>query len=171
MKLTIVRTDASMPVESALDVIRNFLFGVLKGFSTNDHKSWCRVWHKLIRAEPGEMMEIEMTFPRSGPFHRRHMRIERDVFEAQERFVDFEQFRYWNKVGAGWVIWAAGPKGGVVPIPKSISYAKADELEFREFHDSVIEFFRGPHAAPFLWKHLGDKSHEMMNSILGEFNE
>ena len=74
-------------------------------------------------------------------------------------------------VGAGWVTWAAGPSGGVVPIPRSISYAAAEQGEFMEFHERVVAFLRGPHAARYLWPHLKDKADEMMNSILNGFNE
>lgn len=68
------------------------------------------------------------------------------------------------------MVWAAGPKGGVVPIPKSISYARADQAEFEQYHGQVIGF-RGEHAAPYLWRHLGEKSHDMMDAILSEFGE
>lgn len=168
-KLTITRTDIAMPPDMA--AARTFLFECIKGFTEQDNKRWRRFWNMLTSKEPGEMAEIEMVFPRSGPFHRRHMAIEQAVFNAQERFEDFEVFRAWLKVGAGWVTWAAGPKGGVVPIPKSISYAKADEEEFRQYHDQMIGFLRGGHAAPYLWKHLDDKAHEMMETVLQEFNE
>lgn len=75
------------------------------------------------------------------------------------------------KVGAGWVDWCAGPKGGVVPIPKSISYSKADQEEFTKYHERVMDFLRGGHAARYLWKHLGDGADVMMESILGGFEE
>jgi hypothetical protein len=118
------------------------------------------------------MAAVEMVFPRSGPFHRRHMKIEQTLFDAQERFTDFQMLRDWLKIGAAWVVWVPGAKGGIVPLPKSISYAKADEEEFRQFHSQVIEFLRGEHAAPYLWKHLGkEKSYEMMDSILEGFGE
>jgi hypothetical protein len=52
-----------------------------------------------------------------------------------------------------------------------MSRAKTDEQEFREFHESVMHFLRGEHAAPYLWKHLGVNSHEMMDTVLREFNE
>lgn len=170
-RITIVRCPEQLPPETILGHIRGFLFGLLDGFTEQDKKAWRRLWHRLMRLEAGEIAQIEFVIPRSGPFHRRHMAIEQRVFDSQERFTDFEQFRYWLKVGAAWVIWAAGPKGGVVPIPKSISYAKADQEEFEQFHRSVIGFLRGPHAAPYLWKHLGEKSHEMMDSILEGFGE
>ncbi len=170
-KITITRTDRAMPSADALEGARHLLFGALDGFSKEDKRAWRRFWRRLFSLAPGEMALFEMIFPRSGPFHRRHMKIEQSVFDAQERFQDFEQFRYWLKVGAAWVTWAAGPKGGVVPIPRSISYAKADEEEFRQYHDQVIEFLRGDHAAKYLWPHLKGQAHEMMDAILQEFSE
>ena len=169
--ITVTRTQSKLPEGKELDSVKRFLFECFRGFTDNDDKKWHRFWSFFTRKEPGEMAEIEMVFPRSGPFHRRHMAIEQSVFDAQERFDDFDGFRYWLKVGAGWVTWAAGPKGGVVPIPKSVKYSKADEEEFREFHVNVISFLRGGHAAKYLWPHLKDDSYKMMDSILNEFNE
>ena len=160
-----------MPPDTILDYVRNFLFRVFDGWADSDKKGWRKLWKRLVDLEPGEFAVIEFVIPRSSPYHRWHMKIESTVFDSQERFQDFEQFRYWLKVGAAWVTWAAGPKGGVVPIPKSISYAAADQAEFEQFHRQVMEFLRGPHAAPYLWKHLGDRAHGMMDSILNEFNE
>ena len=170
-KITLVRGAEEMPGEPVLAGVRRFLFGLFDGWSKNDKSGWRKLWKRLMDLEAGEFAVIEFVIPRSSPYHRRHMAIEAAVFDAQERFTDFEQFRVWLKVGAAWVDWCAGPKGGVVPIPRSISYAKADQAEFEQFHQQVIEFLRGPHAAPYLWKHLGEKSHEMMDAILNEFNE
>lgn len=171
-QITVMRTDRPWPVLNiVLIALKDFLFGVIDGFNRDDKKAWRRIWKRIKDMEAGEMLVIDIRMPRSGPFHRRHMKIEQSVFDAQERFQDFEQFRYWLKVGAGWVTWAAGPKGGVVPIPKSISYANADQEEFSRYHEAVVEFLRGPHAAKFLWRHLGDTSADMMETILGEFGE
>ena len=170
-KIAIIRTDHAMPDAKSLDAARALLFGAIDGFSREDKSAWRRFWKRLLRLEPGEMAQAEMVFPRSGPFHRRHMKIEQSVFDAQERFNDFEMFRDWLKIGAAWVLWVPGAKGGIVPLPRSVSYAKADQAEFEAFHRAVVEFLRGPHAAPYLWKHLGGKSHEMMAAILNEFNE
>lgn len=121
--------------------------------------------------EPGELIHVETVFPRSGPFHRFHMAMEQRLFDSQDRFTVFEQMRYWLKVGAGWVTWAAGPRGGVVPIPKSISYAKADEEEFRQYHEQTMQFLRGPHAAKYLWSHLpADQQVAMMETVLEGFD-
>ena len=140
--ITLARTNKDLPPEPALDHVRGFLFGVIDGAHKDDRRAWRRLWKRLMGLEPGEMAVFEAVFPRSGPYHRRHMAIEGAVFDAQERFEEFEQFRVWLKVGAGWVDWCAGPKGGVVPIPKSISYAKADQEEFTRYHEAVIAFLR-----------------------------
>lgn len=169
--INVTRTNIELPEKEALEIVSRFLFVCFRGFGKQDDARWRRLWKRLINLEPGEMMVIETVFPRSGPYHRRHMAIEQQVFDAQDRFHNFEQFRYWLKVGAGWVTWAAGPSGGVVPIPKSISYRDADEAEFRMYHAQVIEFLHGPHAAVYLWKHLGDEAHTMMNTILEGFEE
>ena len=171
MKITLVRGPEPMPPETILGHIRGFLFGLFDGWSDTDKRGWRKLWKRLMKLEAGEFAEIEFVMPRSSPYHRRHMKIEGDLFAAQEKFSDFEIFRDWLKVGAGWVVWCAGPRGGVVPIPRSISYAKADQAEFEEFHAKVIEFLRGPHAAPFLWKHLGESANGMMNEILEGFRE
>lgn len=170
-RVTIVRTDDALPAESILEHVRSFIFGLFKGWSATDDNGWRKLWKRLTSLEPGEFAVIEFVIPRSSPYHRRHMAIEAAVFNAQERFEDFEQFRVWLKVGAGWVDWCAGPRGGVVPIPKSISYAKADQAEFEDYHAKVIAFLRGPHAAPFLWRHLGANAHGMIDSILEGFGE
>ena len=170
-RVTVIRTDQPMPGEGILSGVRNFLFGLFDGWRSDDKKGWRRIWKRLIDLEPGEFAVIEFVIPRSGAFHRRHMAIINAVFDAQERFEDFDQFWIWLKVGAGWVDWCAGPKGGVVPIPKSVSYRAADQNEFEQYHAKVMAFLRGQHAAPFLWRHLGNDAAWMMDSILSGFDE
>ncbi len=170
-EITLVRQHDMALTEDEKAVARRVIFGYVDGLGERGRKQWRRFWSGMLQLEPGEMSTISIHKARSGPFHRRHMAIEQAIFDRQERFEDFEQFRYWLKVGAGWVTWAAGPSGGVVPVPRSISYAQADDLEFREFHDKTVAFLRGPHAARYLWPHLKDGAGDMIESILGGFGE
>lgn len=164
-KINVCRTGMAMPANT--EVLRSFLFGCLDGFSQDDKRAWRKLWKKLKGLEPGEMMQLETTFPRSGPFHRFHMRLEQALFDAQERITDFEAFRTYLKIGAGWVKWIAGPKGGVIPVPKSISYSKADEEEFRQYHDKVLAFIRSAHFSRYLWPHLSEQDQmEMIEKLL-----
>lgn len=167
-KLNVVRTDIQLPAD--MSAVSEFLFKCFRGYTRQDNKSWRYFWRRLLQREPGEIAAIEMVFPRSGPFHRYHMAIEQAVFDSQERFQTFEHFLIWMKIGAGWVDWIAGPKGGVVPIARSISYAKADELEFQRFHEMVMVFLHGDRASIYLWKHLGQTgAHEMLEAIIAPF--
>lgn len=165
-KLVITRTDQAMPSGPALDSVRNFLFGVLDGFGKDDKAMWRRFWKRVTDAEPGELFNIEAVAPRSGPFHRFHMALEQCLFDAQERFDDFEMMRDWLKIGSGWVKWVPGAKGGIVPLPKSISYAKADEDEFRQYHAKVVAFLRSGYPAKYLWPHLDAEKQELMIECL-----
>ena len=168
-KVCLVRTGMEVP--ATLDAVRNFLFGVFDGWNQSDKRGWRKIWKRLMSLEPGEFAVIEFVIPRSGPYHRRHFAILNAIFDAQERFDDLDRMRDWLSIGAGHVDWVPGAKGGIVPLPKSISFAKADQAEFEEYHRKVMAFLRGPHAAPFLWRHLGNDAHWMMDSILGGFNE
>lgn len=167
-RFTVARTRMAMPTD--LDGARELLFKALDGFGDDDKKAWRKLWKRIFSLKPGEMLEVQTVFPRSGPYHRRHMAIEQKLFDSQEKFDDFEAFRTWLKLGAGWVIWALGEDGTLVPVPKSISYASAEQDEFEKYHAAVLRFLRGSHAAVFLWPHLEDKAVEQIEWILRSFD-
>ncbi len=170
-KSLIMRNRSVQLTESEKAAATRALEVCLQGIDEPNHKRWQRFLRSLFSLEDGEIAEIGTRLPRSGAFHRWHMLIEQSVFQSQDRFTNFEMFRNWLKIGSGHVEWVPGAKGGIVPLPKSISYADLEEPEMREFHLSMMTFLRGDHAAPYLWKHLGAKSHDMMDSILSEFDK
>lgn len=162
--------DIEIP-QADRDTARRVLFGAVDGLGELHQKRWRRFVSMLFRLEPGEMATLKTHKARSGPFHRRHMKLEQVVFAAQERFDNFDRgFRDWLKVGAGHCDWHPGPKGGVFPVPKSTSYAEMEEGEMREFHDSAVAFLRTEHAGKTLWRHLPPMRRvEMIESILAGF--
>lgn len=142
----------------------------LRGVDEKNHKRWLKFLRHVFSLEHGEVAEIGTRIPRSGPFHRFHMAIEQAVFDAQERFADFEQFRNWLKIGAGHVTWVPGAKGGIVPLPKSISYAELEEDEMREVHNNMLVFLRTDHCTGYLWKLVSpEQADATMQAILLEF--
>ena len=172
-EIVIVRQEDMQVTEADKDATRRVVFGTVDGLGEINRRRWRRFWSTLMRMEPGEMATIRTHKARSGPFHRRHMAMEQAVFEAQERFTDFERgFRDWLKVGAGHCTWFPGPRGGVFPVPKSISYAEMEEGEMRDFHDNAVAFLRTEHAGKTLWPHLKPLQRtEMIETILGGFGE
>jgi len=164
------RTDA-MPTPAQAQLLRDYLFEVIDGLSEEDRKSWRRFWKWIMAAGSGEIFSVETWAPRHGGFHKMHMVMETKVFQAQERIQNFEQFRLWLKMGAGFVDWMAGPRGGVVPVPRSVSYKKCDEDVMRQFHLDAIAFLRTEHAQRYLWKHLdANQSDQMMDVVLRSFS-
>ena len=172
-EIVLVRSDA-MPVSEADAVAaRKVLFGQIDGLSEAHKKSWRRLWNWFLKsAEPGEMVEIKTHRERLSWFHRKHMAMEQAVFEAQEKFSQFDQFRLWLKVGAGCVDWLPGPRGGVIPVPRSISYAKLEQDAMEKVHDDIVAFLRTEHAQKTLWRHLdGARRSDMAEAVLQEFEQ
>ena len=169
--INLVRQESSLTDDERLKFF-SLLLKFVDGLGELNKKRIRRLFSWLMRIEPGEIAVLEVTEPRSGAFHRFHMKLESTLFESQERIEHFEQFRYWLKVGSGHVIWMCGPKGGVVPVPQSISYAKLDEGKYREFHEDMVKFLRSEHACKYLWPHLSNmQSAEMMEGILQGFKQ
>jgi hypothetical protein len=172
-EITLVRIDDMAISDADKEAARRVMFGKVDGLGEKGKRQWRRFLNDLFKLEPGEVMTIKTHKARSGPFHRRHMKMEQVVFESQERFDNFDKgFRDWLKVGAGHCDWHPGPKGGVFPVPKSISYADMEEHEMREFHMEAVKFLRTPHALKTLWPHLPEAQRvEMIETVLGGFGE
>lgn len=170
--ITLVRQEDTELTAAEKEAARKVFFGVVDGLGERGRKQWRRFWNGLLRLEPGEMVVIKTVKPRSGPFHRRHMAMEQRLFEAQERFSSFEQFRNWLKTGAGHCDWIPGPRGAVMPVPRSIAYDQLEDDEMREFHDHAVAFLREDHACKVLWPHLSPTARiEMIEGILSNFGE
>ena len=170
--ITLVKQNPMQISDEDRATANRVLCGVVDGLGDLGKKQWRRFINGLMRLEPGEIVSIKTHKSRSGKFHRRHMVIETAVFEAQEKFEQFEQFRNWLKVGAGFCDWVAGPKGAVIPIPKSIAFDKLEDDEMRQVHHDMIHFLRSEHAGRTLWKHLDIQGRtDMIEAVLEGFEE
>lgn len=168
--IALVRQHTTAIPDADREAARRVLFGMVDGLGELNQKKWRRFVAGLFRLEPGEMVEITTNKARLGWFHRKHMALEQCVFESQEKFDNFEAFRTWLKVGSGFVDWHAGPKGGVIPVPRSISYAKLEQGDMEVVHDNIVAFLRTGHACKTLWKHLPPAAQtDMIETILSGF--
>lgn len=170
-EITLVRQPGEIS-KADLEAARRVLFGLIDGLGDKGRRQWRRFFNGLMRLQPGEMVAIHTHKERTGWFHRKHMLMEQRVFEHQEKFEDFEGFRVWLKVGSGFVDWYPGPKGGVIPVPRSISFAKLEDGDMWELHLQMIAFLRTAHAQQTLWKHLDPASRtEMLEMVIAGFEE
>jgi hypothetical protein len=172
-EIVLVRKDAAPICKDDAEAAKRVLFSQIDGLSEAHQKSWRRLWNWfLTKAEPGEMVEFKAHRDRLGWYHRKHMALEQRVFEAQERFTDFGQFRNWLKIGAAFCDWVPGPKGAIVPVPKSISYSAIGQDEMEAFNDAAVAFLRTPHAIKTLWPHMPDHERELaVEAVLIPFEE
>lgn len=144
--------------------------GKLVGFGDRGKRSYARFLGAVGELAPGEMLAFEYKKPRSGPFHRRHFKLLRWIFDAQETFVDEYAFRKWGEMEAGYALVVPLPDGQVIKLPKSISYETLDDEEFRELHEKVVLYLRSISATRMLWPHLNDlQGGSMIETLLAEF--
>lgn len=170
--ITLVRQDAEAIPEQDAAVARRVIFGIVDGLGERGRRQWRRLWRRIMALEPGEMIEVSTLQQRLSWYHRKHMALEQALFESQDRFENFKGFRDWLKVGAGHCDWYPGPKGGVFPVPKTISYSELEQGAMEKFHGDTVEFLRTEHAGKTLWKHLsGCDRITMIETILTGFNE
>lgn len=145
--------------------------GKLDGITERFRRGYAK-WRKLL-SEMGPRDSVEFTFkvPRSGPYHRRFFSIVNRLFDMQEQFDDDEQFLQWLKVGAGYCDFVPGPKGKMVALPKSISWASLDQAEFEPIAESIFAFMRTRHFSQFLWPEtISDVSMQVVGDTLAEFD-
>lgn len=144
--------------------------GRLAGLGERDQRAYARFKKMIDDLGAGEFFTLDFWFPRNGKFHRKHMKMISDVFQSQERFEDEYQFRKYLEVGAGYCTWAPGAKGGIIAIPKSISYAKLDDEGLSEVHEKIKAFLRSERPQSWLWPHLNpDQRAEMVETIVAGF--
>lgn len=155
---------------AVVEVVKNEQ-GKLEGLGEKGGRAWRRFRKLIDDLGAGEILHFEWWEPRSPGFHKRHFVLLHAVFDQQDQFIDFDAFRMWTQVGAGYCDLMPGPAGRVVAIPRSLKYHKLDEVEFREVHRQVVDFLRGEHAAFFLWPHLSSRHRiDMIEGLLAQFD-
>lgn len=80
---------------------------------------------------------VTVTLPRNYEFHKKFFALLMLGFENQDAYDDFEDYRALITCRAGEYKEIKTPKG-VVYMPKSISFAKMDELAFSDLYDKVV---------------------------------
>lgn len=149
--IAVVKTDAPMPDQAALEQVRAFLFNCIRGLREEDEKAWRRLWRHITRMEPGELCNIEFKFPRNSKFHRKLFALLLVGFDAWEPVrkhktykgrpiaKNFEQFREDITILSGYFEQTFTLRGEMRLRAQSISFAKMDDAEFGQLYDSVAQ--------------------------------
>jgi len=144
--------------------------GQITGLGEDDKKAYAKFIAMVRSLKVGEVKTISHWFERNRKLQGLHFVMLKTVFEAQDQFAKPETFRAWAYVGAEFADLVPGPHGRAVAVPRSISFAKADDAIASKAHDDVLLFLRSPRATQFLWGHLSAaEQSEMASRLLDEF--
>lgn len=92
---------------------------------------------KTKRVKEGQIIEVEYKKPRNPLFHNKFMSMVRVVYDNQEQYEHIEQLLNAIKIDLGYYD-SYTVRGYEVAIPRSISFAKMDEIEFEELYDKAV---------------------------------
>ena len=92
---------------------------------------------KAAKLKEGQTYEIEIKKPRNYEFHKKFFALLNLAYDNQDTFEDFKALRTYLTCKAGHYEQIETPNGFMI-MPKSISFAKMDEVEFDGLYHSVI---------------------------------
>jgi hypothetical protein len=88
----------------------------------------------------GEVLRARIDKPRNLKFHRKFFAMLQLVFENQERYTCVEDLLVEVKLYLGHYREHIRPNGEIVYVPKSISFAAMDEVEFAAFYRRAADY-------------------------------
>lgn len=148
--LQVVRTNEPFPDDGGLEYVRRFLFSCFVGFDESDSKKWKKFWKRYFNAEPGELIEASMVFPRNYRYHKKFMALLRLGFEHWEPgrkhkqykgmpvAKNFDHFRKEVTILAGFYEQTFDLEGNMKLEAKSISFASMEDDEFEAVYSAVL---------------------------------
>lgn len=98
----------------------------------------------LDKFKKGDVLKVDIKKPRNVQFHRKYFALLNIAFNNLpehliEYYPNFEVFRTILQLKAGYYTPVLTQKGTTIYLPKSISFASMDSLEFDELFNSVVD--------------------------------
>lgn len=88
--------------------------------------------------------KCDLRKARNPDHHRKGFALITLIFDSQEKYLTMEDLLIELKLMCGWYVEHVRSSGELVYIPKSISFADMDQLEFETFYDRVLDLAIGP---------------------------
>ena len=137
---------------AALELVRSYQpQPILLPVSANDEAY-------ILQLQPGQVISAEFRKARNARFHRKFMKLCSIAFGEFERLPqspvqmagsnrwvtplpDFDEFRYWALVQAGFYQVIGFPDGKVRVRAKSIAFRNMEQMEFEKVYSAVLDVF------------------------------
>lgn len=93
----------------------------------------------LRSLKPGNMYKCDIRRARNPDHHRKGFALINLIFNSQERYRTVEDLLVELKLMTGWYREHIRPNGELIYVPKSISFADMDQIEFEAFYELLID--------------------------------
>jgi len=111
------------------------LIKTLNGFKPA-YNSDIEIAKKIKLNEP---FVYEFSSPRNIKFHRKFFALLNLVYDNQEIYTNIDHLRYDLTIEAGFYTVRHNLHGVEILEPKSISFAKMNDIEFSEFYNAIVD--------------------------------
>lgn len=148
--IAITRNNAPV-VDDDWGRVLDVMHAAFEGLRDVDGKAWDRFWKSLKDLEAGEILNLDLVFPRNPRFHRKFFALLQVGFDAWEPprvrkswrglpvQKNFERFRADVTIAAGYFEQTFNLKGKLQLEPKSIKFSKMEEPEFETLYSAVVD--------------------------------
>lgn len=146
--------------------------GRLAGMGEKGERAFRRFVRATQELQPGETLKLAFKIPRAPGPHKHHFKLLHAIFDQQDQYIDFDRFREWVQIGAGFCDIVPGPKGKPVAHARSINWESLEEADFEQHHRDVVAFLRSTHCTRYLWPQMTDlQADTLMNNLLAVYGE
>ena len=94
---------------------------------------------ELMKSLENKEYVISLTTHRNNKFHRLAFSLLNMIFDNQDGFTNFDIFREWITMKAGYVITGVAPNGTTVFMAESLSFESMPQEKFERWYSSVID--------------------------------
>jgi hypothetical protein len=94
---------------------------------------------RVSKMKSGDTVFVEYKPRRNYQFHKKAFSLLKLVFDNQSIYSNMEDLRTEFKLKAGWYQEHITTKGKVIYLPKSMSFADMDAVEFEEIYSKFID--------------------------------
>jgi hypothetical protein len=85
------------------------------------------------------MYKCDIRRARNPDHHRKGFALIKLIFDSQEKYRTIEDLLVELKLQTGWYREHIRANGEIIYVPKSISFADMDQLEFEAFYETLID--------------------------------
>jgi len=95
----------------------------------------------IYKRDAGAILQCDVKTVRNYENHKRYFKFLQITFDMQEHFTEFEYYRHWLTMKAGYFDTIVAPNGNAIYKAHSLSFADMDEDIFKKVFSSSIDVF------------------------------